>query len=253
MYLQLHDNYDLPGTNYGVSYPSGTTMPRQPLYQVENALNQRGVTLTRYGAKFPQLGAAGCSIPNGDVRKAFVLSSKADWTNTAKNAKSIWENWGKILKKPASDKTMGAALTVAVVAKVAALLVKTVDFIVQTINNAEAQRIEELAAQVYDRNEFDIKNLCRQNDTQLVANANKAYASINEWAARYEQDDLKKRDKRAASRQIVVRTRALQLFQNEIDARGIKFIPGSVEPAATGGADLKKLLPVALAALALLR
>lgn len=253
MYLQLHDDYNLPGTNYGVGYPSRTSMPRQPLYQVENALNQRGVTLTRYGSRFPQLGAAGCSIPNGDVRKAFVLSSKADWTNTAKNATKIWQDWGKILKKPAGDKTMGVVISAAVIAKVATLLVQSVDFIVKTINNAEAQRTEELAAQIYDRNEFDIKNLCRQNDTQLVANANKAYASINEWAARYEQDDIKKRDRRAASRQILVRSRALQLFQNEIDARGIKFVPGSVDAPAAGGADLKKLLPVALAALALLR
>jgi len=156
------------------------------------------------------------------------------------------------LKKPASDKTMGAAITIAALTKVASLLVQSVDFIVKTINNAEAQRTEELAAQIYDRNEFDIKNLCRQTDTQLVANANKAYASINEWSGRYEQDDLKKRDKRAAYRQILVRSRALQLFQNEIDARGIKFIPGSVD-APTGGMDIKKLLPVALAALAFLR
>lgn len=252
MYLQLHDDYNLPGTNYGVSYPSRTTMPRQPLYQVENALNQRGVTLTRYGSRFPQLGSSGCSIPNGDVRKAFVLSSKADWTNTAKNATKIWNDWGALLKKK-DDKTMGAAITIGVLTKVAALLVKSVDFIVKTINNAEAQRIEETAAQVYDRNEFDIKNLCRQNNTQLVQNANKAYASINDWTARYEQDDLKKRDRRAASRQIVVRSRALQLFQNELDARNVKFIPGSVDAPATGGADLKKLLPVALAALAFLR
>lgn len=254
MYLQLHDDYNLPGTNYGVGYPSRTTMPRQPLYQVENALNQRGVTLTRYGSGFPQLGASGCSIPGGDVRKAFVLSSKADWTNTAKNANKIWQDWAKILKKPApaGDKTMGA-LDPVTLARIAQVIIKTVDFVIKTINNVEAQRTEELAAQVYDRNEFDIKNLCRQTDAQLVQNANKAYASINTWVARAEQDELKKRDRRAASREILVRSRALQLFQNEIDARGIKFVPGSVDPAATGGMDLKKLLPVALAAIALLR
>jgi hypothetical protein len=251
MYLQLHDNYDLPGTNYGVSYPGYRAMPRQPLYQVENALNQRGVTLTRYRNSFPQLGAA-CSVTNGDVRKAFVLSSKVDWTNTAKNAKGIWSEWGKILKKK-DEKATGVAISVAVLAKVGALLIKSVDFIVKTIDNAEAQRTEELAAQVYDRNEFDLKNLCRQTNTQLMQNANKAFASINEWAQRYEQDDLKKRDRRAASRQILVRTRALDLFMKEIDARGIQFTPGTVEPAAAGGADLKKLLPVALAALAFLR
>jgi hypothetical protein len=250
MYLQLHDNYELPGTNYGVTYPGYRAMPRQPLYQVANALNQRGVTLTRYRNSFPQLGAA-CSVPNGDVRKAFVLTSKVDWTNTAKNAKNIWASWGEVLKKKDAKGT-GAAITLAALAKVASLLVKSVDFIVKTIDNAEAQRTEELAAQLYDRNEFDIKNLCRQTNTQLVQNANKAFASIEEWAKRYEQDDLKRRDRKGATRQIMVRTRALDLFQKEIDARGITFVPGSVEPA-TAGVDIKKLLPVALAALAFLR
>lgn len=246
MYLQLHDNYT-PTNNdpFGV----WSQKFRFGQYDLNNPMNYQGVRPTAFGY-YPSLGA-GCSIPNGDVRKAFVLTSKVDWTNTAKNAKNIWSSWGEVLKKK-DGKGTGVAISLAVLAKVGSLLIKSVDFVVKTFDNAEAQRTEELAAQLYDRNEFDIKNLCRQNNTQLVQNANKAFASINDWAAKYEQDDLKRRDRRNASRNIIVRTRALDLFQKEIDARGIKFIPGAVDPG-TGGADLKKLLPVAIAALAFLR
>jgi hypothetical protein len=246
MYLQLHDNYT-PTNND--SFGVWNQKFRFGQYDLTNPMNYQGVKPTAFGY-YPSLGA-GCSIPNGDVRKAFVLTSKVDWTNTAKNAKNIWASWGEVLKKKDAKGT-GVAISLAALAKVASLLIKSVDFIVKTIDNAEAQRTEELAAQVYDRNEFDIKNICRQTNTQLVQNANKAFASINDWAARYEQDDLKRRDRKGASRQIMVRTRALDLFQKEIDARGIKFVPGSVEPSP-GGTDLKKILPLALTAFALLR